>query len=107
MSGPENAMDFSYLESFTAGDQGVIDEVLVLFRQQAEIWTSSLDADDPAWVDVVHTIKGSARGIGATALGDACARAEAQGSSGGLAEVLGALKGTVAAIAAYQARHSG
>jgi HPt (histidine-containing phosphotransfer) domain-containing protein len=97
------AVDFAYLEGFTAGDRQVISEVLALFLQQAEGWTVSLRAADPGWGDVVHTIKGSARGIGANALAEACARAEAQGQ-GGLPAVREALAQTTAAIAAYQSR---
>ena len=97
------AMDFDYLETFAAGDRQVISEVLALFRQQAEAWAGSLDAADPGWRDVVHTIKGAARGVGANVLGDACAEAEAVGPSG-LPAVRGALDAAVADIAAYQAR---
>ncbi|HEY2751568.1 Hpt domain-containing protein [Phenylobacterium sp.] len=97
------AVDFGYLEGFAAGDRRVVSEVLTLFRQQAEAWVLSLDAADPAWRDVVHTIKGSARGVGANALGDICAAAEAEGPTG-LAAVRAALEAAVADIAAYQAR---
>jgi len=97
------AMDFGYLEGFAAGDRQVISEVLALFRQQAEGWSGSLDAADPRWRDVVHTIKGAARGVGATALGDVCEAAEAEGPSG-LPAVRTALDAAVADIAAYQAR---
>jgi HPt (histidine-containing phosphotransfer) domain-containing protein len=97
------AVDFGYLEGFAAGDRRVVSEVLTLFRQQAEAWALSLDATDPAWRDVVHTIKGSARGVGANALGDICAVAEAEGPTG-LAAVRAALEAAVADIAAYQAR---
>ena len=97
------AVDFGYLEGFAAGDRQVVSEVLTLFRQQAESWVRSLDAGDPGWRDVVHTIKGSARGVGANALGDVCAAAEAEGPSG-LPAVRVALEAAVADIAAYQAR---
>jgi HPt (histidine-containing phosphotransfer) domain-containing protein len=96
-------VDFGYLESFAAGDRQVISEVLALFRQQAQLWAGSLSATDPGWRDVVHTIKGAARGVGANALGDACARAEAEGE-GELPAVRAALEAAVAEIAAYQAR---
>jgi hypothetical protein len=98
-----NAVDFTYLEGFTAGDRQVVFEVLALFLGQAEGWVVSLRAADPGWRDVVHTIKGSARGIGANALADACARAEADGE-GGLPAVRAALGEATVAIAAYQAR---
>jgi HPt (histidine-containing phosphotransfer) domain-containing protein len=102
-SGPAGVVDFGYLEGFAAGDRQVVAEELALFRQQAEAWAGSLDAGDPGWRDVVHTIKGSARGVGANALGDVCAEAEAAGPSG-LPAVRAALEAAVADIAAYQAR---
>ena len=97
------AVDFAYLEGFAAGDRKVIAEVLALFLQQAEAWIPSLRAADPGWRDVVHTIKGAARGVGANALANACERAEAQGEAGlpGVREALGQ---AMAAVAAYQAR---
>jgi HPt (histidine-containing phosphotransfer) domain-containing protein len=97
-----SAVDFGYLEGFAAGDQQVVGEVLALFRQQAEIWAATLDAGNPDWRDVVHTIKGAARGVGANALGDACAAAEARGEAG-LPAMREALAAAVADIAAYQA----
>jgi HPt (histidine-containing phosphotransfer) domain-containing protein len=100
---PSGAVDFGYLETFTAGDRQVIAEVLALFRQQAQAWAASLDASDPGWRDVVHTIKGAARGVGANPLGDICARAEAEGESG-LPAVREALQAAVDDIAAYQSR---
>jgi HPt (histidine-containing phosphotransfer) domain-containing protein len=101
--GSGGGVDFSYLEGFAAGDRAVVDEVLSMFREQAQAWLGALDAGDPAWRDTVHTIKGTARGIGAFALGDACARAEAEGGSR-LGEVTAALHAAVAEIAAYQVR---
>ena len=100
---PSGAVDFGYLEEFAAGDRQVVLEVLALFQDQARRWTGSLSADDPGWGDVVHTIKGAARGIGAHALGEICARAEAAGP-GDLPAVQAALAEAVAEIAAYQAR---
>lgn len=96
-------MDFGYLERFAAGDRTVVEEVLSLFREQAAAWTPRLTAEDAGWRDVVHTIKGAGRGIGAEALGDLCARAEEEGASL-LGEVREKLAETVAAIEAYQAR---
>jgi hypothetical protein len=100
---PVGVVDFGYLEGFMAGDKAVVMEVLDLFRQQAETWPARLDPADPDWRDVVHTIKGAARGIGANALGDICAAAESQGAPG-LPAVKAGLEAAVAEIAAYQAR---
>jgi HPt (histidine-containing phosphotransfer) domain-containing protein len=98
------AVDFGYLESY-AGDAAVVAEILDMFQAQAAKWTPQLDAGDPAWRDVVHTIKGTARGIGAGALGDACALAEAEGPER-LGEVRAELAAALAAIADYQAKRT-
>lgn len=100
---PSGAVDFGYLETFTAGDRQVIAEVLSLFLEQARQWVAGLDAGNPGWRDLVHTIKGSARGVGANALGEICAHAEAYGPEG-LVAVRSALAKAVAEIEAYQAR---
>ena len=101
--GASSAMDFSYLEGFAAGDPGVVREVLALFLQQARAWRPGLDPGAAGWRDLLHTIKGSARGIGANALGDVCARAEASDPPD-LAGVGAALDAVVVDIAGYLAR---
>ncbi|WP_309603779.1 Hpt domain-containing protein [Phenylobacterium sp.] len=100
---PSGAVDFGYLEGFAAGDLTVVREVLAIFAQQAKAWGGALDAGDPGWRDVVHTIKGAARGVGANALGEVCAVCEAAGE-GDLPAVREALTAAVADIAAYLAR---
>ena len=94
------AVDFAYLEGFAAGDQGVVDEVLALFREQANLWSTMLDATSEGWLDAVHTIKGAARGVGAFQLGDACEIAERQGA-GRLESVRVALQAALTDVAAY------
>jgi len=94
-------VDFGYLEGFAAGDVQVVDEILTLFRQEARTWAAGL-APNAGWRDVVHTIKGAARGIGAVQLGDLCAQAEAEGELV-LPEVAAALDAAVGEITAYQA----
>jgi HPt (histidine-containing phosphotransfer) domain-containing protein len=96
-----SAVDFAYLERFVAHDRGIVREVLALFRGQAEAWSRSLDGGTADWRDVVHTIKGAARGVGANALGEACERAEVAGPDG-LPAVRAALDAAVADIDAYQ-----
>ncbi|MDX5392287.1 MAG: Hpt domain-containing protein [Caulobacteraceae bacterium] len=75
------AVDFGYLESYAAGDLGVVQEVLELFRQQAVIWRPLIAAGSEAWPDAVHTLKGAARGIGAGPLAAACEAAEIEGET--------------------------
>lgn len=94
------AVDFGYLERFAAGDAGVVEEVLELFREQAAMWGPMLEPQAPGWRDAAHTVKGMARGIGAFALGDACEAAE--GGSGSLAEVRREIDRALADVAAYQ-----
>lgn len=103
------AVDFGYLETYAGGDQQVVDEVLALFREQASIWLRLLDpaAEHDAWRDAAHTLKGSALGLGARDLAEACAAAE-RAATADLAErtvklerVRDALDLALADIAAY------
>jgi len=99
------AVDFDVLEGFTANDPAVIEEVLNLFREQAEIWSGMLDARSPGWRDAAHTVKGAAAGIGAHTLARVCGEAEVAPDS--LAEpaldrVRTALDQALADVAAYQ-----
>jgi HPt (histidine-containing phosphotransfer) domain-containing protein len=103
------AVDFTYLEGFAAGDQGVVDEVLAIFREQASMWLRLLDpaVEGEAWRDAAHTLKGSALGVGAGALAEACSAAElAAGANIGdrtlkLERVRDTLDAALADIAAY------
>lgn len=101
------AVDFEYLEGFAAGDMQVVTEVLALFQGQAEGWAPRIErADSTDWRDLAHTIKGSARGIGATALGDVADKAERGDPS--MAPALGAaLADALASIEGYLTRIGG
>ncbi len=103
--GAVGAVDFAYLEGFAAGDRQVVAEVLALFVEQARLWAGGLTEPGPGWQDLVHTIKGAARGIGATALGDLCAEAEAAGPLMSPA-VRDALAAVIADVEAYQGRQT-
>lgn len=103
------AVDFPYLEGYCAGDGDMVDEVLSMFREQAEMWLRLLDPAAPTgWRDAAHTLKGSALGIGAHAVAEACAVAEAgDGASAGEKQVMldrvrDALDQALADIAAYR-----
>ena len=99
-NGAGGPVDFAYLEGFAAGDRAVVKEVLTLFRASADEWLEKLTPQAPDWRDVVHTIKGAGRGIGAYPLGDACERAEGEGPAG-LPAVREALAEAAAAIDGY------
>lgn len=85
------AVEFSRLEDFTLNDAVVIEEVLNLFQQQAQLWAPLLDASHEGWRDAAHTIKGAASGIGAMKLSELAHAAE-HGDAEGAATRLERLK---------------
>ncbi|HEV2081005.1 MAG TPA: Hpt domain-containing protein [Brevundimonas sp.] len=99
------AVDFSVLERMTGGDAGVSEEVLGLFVQQAAMWAPLLDVREEGWRDASHTVRGAAAGIGAGALAEACAAAEAAQKAEApplLDRVRDALDVALADVAAYR-----
>lgn len=71
-------LDRDHLARYTQGDFGLEQEVLKLFIDQVPetlaLLRGSRDSDD--WLRAAHTIKGSARAVGAWRLADAAERAE-------------------------------
>ena len=104
------AVDFQHLERFAGGDLALVEEVLGLFREQAELWMRLLDpaAAGETWRDAAHSLKGSALGVGAFALADELEAAEAGGEADAIERtrlhdhVRNALDAALADIAAYQ-----
>ncbi|HBB56307.1 MAG TPA: phosphotransferase [Hyphomonadaceae bacterium] len=78
MAVPTLILDRNHLDMMADGDLELQRELFGLFRTQAELWGRLLDAGAPegAWADAVHSLKGSARGLGAWALAKACENAE-------------------------------
>lgn len=68
-------LDRTHFDMMTGSDRALQIEVLSLFRMQVEGWTNAI-AGAVDWRAAVHTMKGSARGIGLNALAVACERAE-------------------------------
>ena len=66
--------DRAHFDHMTAGDAGVQSEVAALFCGQAEALAQGCAGE--GWRAAVHTLKGSARGIGLHVLAEACAAAE-------------------------------
>jgi HPt (histidine-containing phosphotransfer) domain-containing protein len=75
------AVDFPYLTQYAAGDESLVREVLAVFCAEAAEWSDKLCAAADGWRTVVHTLKGTARTIGAYRLGELCETAEAQGTA--------------------------
>lgn len=99
------AVDFTVLESFAANDDAVIEEVLNIFRQQAQLWSPLLRPGFTDWRDAAHTVKGAAGGIGARELADLCGAAEQVPddlAAPALARVQDALDRVLSDVAAYQ-----
>ena len=73
------AIDYSHLDLYVQGDRGLLDEILVIFEEQAEVLRAALDpaASDEEWRNVAHKLKGASRGVGAFALGEVAEAAEA------------------------------
>ncbi|HEY0569139.1 MAG TPA: Hpt domain-containing protein [Xanthobacteraceae bacterium] len=62
----EQAIDLGHLSKMTFGERNLEREVLRLFDQQATMLTSRMREAAPAVIAAsAHTLKGSARGIGA------------------------------------------
>ena len=78
--------DQAHLNRMTGGDQALASEVLGLFREQCDLWMRLLEptTDTLDWGNAAHTIKGSARGIGAWQLGEVCGQAEEAARDGDL-----------------------
>ena len=95
------AVDFSVLERTTGGDDGVSEEVLALFAEQAVLWAPMLESGTDGWRDAAHTLRGAAAGIGAGDLARACAEAEA-GDGAGLGRVRNELDRALADVAAWR-----
>lgn len=88
--------DRQHFEAMTGGDRALQNEVIALFRGQVAAWRQALGGE--TWRDAVHTMKGSARGIGLAELAQACEAAEQGGPLGAVTE---ALEDALAAFAAF------
>lgn len=75
----QTEIDFEHLNLYVQGDVNLTKEVFGLFKHQIEMWSRLLspEADDDTWASVTHSLKGSARAVGANALAERCSRAEA------------------------------
>lgn len=75
---PQSEIDFDHLNQYVGGDADLTREVFGLFRNQVEMWGRGLaaDVDDDMWANVTHSLKGSARAVGAIGMAKACERAE-------------------------------
>jgi HPt (histidine-containing phosphotransfer) domain-containing protein len=74
----DQAIDLGHLSRMTLGDRGLEREVLALFDRQSELLLPRVRAGTPAVIAAAaHTLKGSARGIGAWRVANAAQSVEA------------------------------
>ena len=78
----DGPIDIAHLRRMTLGDAALEREVLTMFSAQATRLVKALAALPPDASALAHTLKGSARAVGAFALGDAAAHLETQIRSG-------------------------
>ncbi len=71
-------IDFEHLKNYLGDDVSLTTEVFGLFKNQMDMWARHLDAqaDDDSWSAMIHSIKGSARAVGANRLATQCEQAE-------------------------------
>lgn len=93
----DGPIDLEHLRRMTLGDAGLEREVLAMFSAQAVKLAATLATSPPDAGALAHTLKGSARAIGAFAVADAAGGLEAAIHSGDdPAEALAALEEAVA-----------
>ncbi len=78
----DGPIDIAHLRRMTLGDAALEREVLTMFSTQASRLARTLAAMPPDAPALAHTLKGSARAIGAFAVADAAAQFETLIKSG-------------------------
>ncbi|HEX7775530.1 MAG TPA: Hpt domain-containing protein [Parvibaculum sp.] len=93
-------LDLVHLSKYTLGDRGLEAELLGLFRAQADVYVSRLEtaATDKEWRDAAHSLKGSARGLGAWTLGDVAEEAEQLSDATGRPTMIGRIRETITVV---------
>ena len=77
---PDHPIDLAHLSRMTLGEHSLECEVLALFARQAELLLPRIHQGQPAVVAAsAHTLKGSARGIGAWRVAQAAEAVELAG----------------------------
>jgi HPt (histidine-containing phosphotransfer) domain-containing protein len=83
MTTAECPIDLDHLNRYTGGNRGLNEEILRLFEDQCTATLAGLEelarADgvgSRSWLQLTHTLKGAARGVGAFGVADIAAEAE-------------------------------
>jgi len=98
-SASERPLDLVHLSRYTLGNRNLETELLGLFRAQAGVYVARLRdaATAKEWKDAAHSLKGSARGLGAWVLGDIAEEAErrADDDAAGRAYMIGRIRDAI------------
>jgi len=92
-------VDLAHLARYTLGDAALERELFDLFRENADAYLAQMAAAqaDEAWHRAAHTLKGAARGLGATQVAALAQAAEALAGAAPRAAQLRRLRAAVAA----------
>jgi HPt (histidine-containing phosphotransfer) domain-containing protein len=99
-------IDFEHLRRYTLGDRGLEQEILGLFAEQLPITIGALAraTTDKQWGMAAHTLKGSARAVGAwplAALAENAERLASNADVGLRAAIVGRLEAAAEEARAY------
>jgi len=74
----QGEIDFDHLNQYVSGDISLTKEIFSLFKNQVDMWSRSFKADipDEIWSAMTHSLKGTARAVGAMRLAELCETAE-------------------------------
>lgn len=75
----DTPIDWAHLSRYTMNDKALEQEVLGLFAMEAPRYLAQLQSagSHKAWIEAAHTLKGSARAVGAWAIAECAQAAEA------------------------------
>jgi len=97
-------VDLVHLSKYTLGSRSLEAELLGIFRTQAGIYLDRLEkaaAHDKEWRDAAHSLKGSARALGAWTLGQHAEDAEKLRPEEGRPAALDLIRGEIAIVTQF------
>lgn len=96
-------IDLVHLSKYTLGNRDLENEIMGLFRAQADVYLGRLAeaANDEDWVSAAHSLKGSAKALGAWQLADLAEFAERGAAVSQRADALKQIRAAVAAVNAF------
>jgi len=74
----QTEIDFEHIKQYIGDDVKLIQEIFGLFKNQVQMWSRGMtaDASDDSWGAVMHSLKGTARAVGAHKLTVLCEKGE-------------------------------